>query len=278
MKPFPLPVVAADRNAFSGAEAFDFPSRASAFSFASLPEAEQVRHLGPALDLLRRLRQRLQDVLDSEGEQRFFDLAELDEENRTLVLRVLGEGEVGATVTRPQAEIRESVFPGIWYVAYPAEEGGTSREGIEIGAIPQVVMEASRHGGAAAEWPVPGAGVMNAPAVLAEVRQGLEAWAGKGVPHAVNLSLLPMSTADLEYLQQALGEGPVTIFSQGYGDCRIRGTAIQNLWRVRYFNSEGGPILDTLEIAAVPETALAAREDWEDSAARLDEVLEWFRG
>ena len=34
-------------------------------------------------------------------------------------------------------------------------------------------------------------------------------------------------------------------------------------------------ILDTLEVGGVPEVACAAREDLEDSAQRLTEVLQW---
>ena len=36
-------------------------------------------------------------------------------------------------------------------------------------------------------------------------------------------------------------------------------------------------ILDTFEVTSMPEVALAAREDLEDSAARIREVLEAIR-
>jgi hydrogenase-1 operon protein HyaF len=35
-------------------------------------------------------------------------------------------------------------------------------------------------------------------------------------------------------------------------------------------------VLDTLEVGGVPVSVLAAREDFEDSAARLAEVLQAF--
>ena len=37
------------------------------------------------------------------------------------------------------------------------------------------------------------------------------------------------------------------------------------------------PLLDTFEVTARPEVALAAREDLEDSGARLRDVLEAIR-
>jgi hydrogenase-1 operon protein HyaF len=38
----------------------------------------------------------------------------------------------------------------------------------------------------------------------------------------------------------------------------------------------GNVVLDTLEIGDVPISVLAAREDFEDSAGRLDEILQAF--
>jgi len=42
---------------------------------------------------------------------------------------------------------------------------------------------------------------------------------------------------------------------------------------VQYFNSMDQLILNTLEVVQVPEAALAAREDYEDSIERLKEWI-----
>jgi hydrogenase-1 operon protein HyaF len=42
---------------------------------------------------------------------------------------------------------------------------------------------------------------------------------------------------------------------------------------VQYFNSMDHLILNTIEVATVPEVALAAPDDYADSLARLDEWL-----
>ena len=45
---------------------------------------------------------------------------------------------------------------------------------------------------------------------------------------------------------------------------------------LQFINGMGNVILDTLEIGGVPISVLAAREDFEDSAERLSEILQAF--
>jgi hydrogenase-1 operon protein HyaF len=96
-----------------------------------------------------------------------------------------------------------------------------------------------------------------------------------GTPaRVVNLSLLPHTPEDLFVLDNVFGRGAATVLSRGYGNCRIEATAMPNLWRVRYFNSMDTLILDSFEVAAVPDVACAAPEDLADSAERIAKVLE----
>ncbi|MEM6422487.1 MAG: hydrogenase expression/formation protein, partial [Pseudomonadota bacterium] len=90
----------------------------------------------------------------------------------------------------------------------------------------------------------------------------------------INLSLLPHTEPDLAWLDAALGEGAVTILSRGYGNCRISATATRGIWRVQFFNSMDTLILDTFEVTAMPEVAIAAPEDLADSAGRIRAVME----
>jgi hydrogenase-1 operon protein HyaF len=93
------------------------------------------------------------------------------------------------------------------------------------------------------------------------------------VPHSVNLSLLPLSEAELEFLDERLGRGTVDILSRSYGKCQIISTRSRDVWWVRYYNSMGILILNSLEVADVPVVVHAAAEDLRDSAQRLDEIL-----
>ena len=45
------------------------------------------------------------------------------------------------------------------------------------------------------------------------------------------------------------------------------------MWWVRYYNSMGTLILNSLEVTAVPEVVTAADEDLRDSSDRLQRIL-----
>ena len=77
-------------------------------------------------------------------------------------------------------------------------------------------------------------------------------------------------------LTTVLGQMPLVIRSGGYGSCRVFATGLRHVWAVQYINSMGNVILDTLEIGGVPVAVLAAREDFEDSAERLGEIMQAF--
>jgi len=124
---------------------------------------------------------------------------------------------------------------------------------------------------------VAGENLMNAPAIATELADKLASYQPGAQAHVVNLSLLPLTEEDLAYLDRRLGQGTVTILSRGYGNCRISSTAVKNAWRVRYFNSREVVILDTVEVVDVPAVACAAKEDLEDSAQRLGEILGVYR-
>jgi hydrogenase-1 operon protein HyaF len=64
--------------------------------------------------------------------------------------------------------------------------------------------------------------------------------------------------------------------SRGFGNCRITSTLARDVWRVQYFNSMNTLILDTIEIVAMPEVALAAEEDLADSRVRLADLVAWM--
>jgi hydrogenase-1 operon protein HyaF len=144
------------------------------------------------------------------------------------------------------------------------------REHIEIGAIPDAVLMAPQV--RLSDLPQPGAGVVNAPAIITEILDHVEN--PQGDSHVINLTLLPHTPQDLDYLDLVLGRGGVTILSRGYGNCRIDRCAHPHVWRVRYYNSQDILILDTIEITDIPDVACAAAEDIRDTASRLKNVSE----
>lgn len=214
----------------------------------------------------------------SEAEPQLADLSALAERDRRRVYEFLGEGEVSIHCEGRalRARIQESILAGVWRTLLLDEEGRVARDLLEAGAIPYFVRAATPERRidpaelTAAETP---ADVINAPSILAEVAAHAAAYEAGEAAYVVNLTLLPMGEADLAFLDTTLGRGPVEILSRSYGKCQMTSTAVPNVWWVRYYNSMGAPLLNSIEVVDVPSVACAAPEDLADSARRLAELL-----
>jgi hydrogenase-1 operon protein HyaF len=114
---------------------------------------------------------------------------------------------------------------------------------------------------------------MNALPILAELESRCELYRRERTPHTINLTLLPLSDADVAFLDGRLGRGPVAMLSRAYGRCQIISTQVADVWWVRYYNAMSTLILNTLEVVDVPQVACAAPEDLTDSRERLEEIL-----
>lgn len=281
MTPFPIPLVPAPLGPGSQPEDeplqyLPMPHDMAVYQPPPLPEPEEIAAHADAVAALQAALAGLRRLLAGEAVAPI-DLGGLGDADRALVNQVLGEGEVAARVTGDDGvQAQESVFAGVWRVLY-SEGGRVVRDTLELGPIPQAVAAAARADGATGrrtEGPLP-PDTMNAPALLEELRDQQRRWQPGQASHVVNLTLLPLSAGDSQWLEARLGAGRVMILSRGYGNCRIVDTWQPHTWRVTYFNSQDMIILDTLEVGAVPEVACAAREDLEDSAQRLAEVLQW---
>jgi hydrogenase-1 operon protein HyaF len=295
-KPFPIPLVAAvGPGSQPEEEGFDYlpmPTGMATYHPQVLPEPEA---LAAQPGCIRALRETLAALraLHAAGlaaaPTKIIDLGELTQADSRLLNQVLGEGEVAAQVRTAlpapglaanpaRVRVQESVFAGVWRVLHLGAEGQVQRDRIEVGAVPQPLLDAAVEDGIRPAPPGEAAlpeGVMNAPSLLAELEEQRRLWKPGDAPHVINLTLLPLTSADSEYLTQQVGIGRVVILSRGYGNCRITTTRLPRTWRVTYFNSTDINILDTLEVCRVPEVACASLEDLEDSAERLAEVLDW---
>ena len=169
---------------------------------------------------------------------------------------------------------------GLWRVHHLDKLGKIVGDYLEIAEIPGVAKQLAFEKAASsvnhASQSLP-CGVINAPSVLTELDEQCRSFNSGSAAHVVNLTLLPLSDADLALIGERIGVGPVTILSRGYGNCRIGSTACKNVWWIKYYNSDDALILNTIEVVDVPEVALAASEDIEDSAHRLAEMLEIYR-
>ncbi len=243
------------------------PSGMRAYS-PHVPQVDDPSAVTPALKTLADISRAAEAA--AQGGMASFDLSGLDGASRALMAETLGQGEVSMRLRGiPALMVQESVFAGVWSIA------GSGVDMVEVGPVPSGALSrafAPQRPALGAAHPRP-AGVVNAPALMAELLEKSATYQG-GEPHVINLTLLPHSEQDLIWLDQALGEGSVTILSRGYGNCRITATALPFVWRVQFFNSMDALILDTFEVTTMPEVAVAAPEDLSDSGARIVEVLE----
>jgi len=202
------------------------------------------------------------------------ELGDLDQKNLGLVNQILGEGEV-SLVSGPDIQVQEAVFAGVWRVLH-FDDGKVVRDTIEVADWPHSVADRvfsrAAKTGALAEDPLPES-VFNAPSILTEIADAVANYKPGTPTHSINLSLLPHTEQDLEYLAQKLGVGDTIILSRGYGNCRVSSTRTNNVWWVQYYNSQDALILNSIEIVNVPEVVCAAQEDIDDSAVRLAEVM-----
>jgi hydrogenase-1 operon protein HyaF len=213
-----------------------------------------------------------------EREPSRISLRGLEAGDRDMVLDTLGEGDVWAQVGGSVAyEIAESVLAGLWRIEATAQDG-TKSEWLEVADIPQAIAataERMPRESIAIPTQVP-QGAMNALALLTELQQRSAGYQPGAENHIINFTLLPITEVDAEVLTTVLGQLPLVIRGGGYGSCRIFATGLRHVWAVQYLNSMGAVILDTLEIGGVPVAALAAREDFEDSAERLGEIIKAY--
>ncbi len=249
----------------------------STYSAPMVPEPDEIEGAAEAIALFHKVCRALEEyrvdqpaiILPLEG---------LDEKNINLVNQMLGDGEVSMQYRGDvDAQIQESVLAGVWRIQYLDENGEVQRDVIEVAAIPSLIKKATfEHatGLEVSDQEIPD-NLYNAPPLLSEIADKMRT-SNSAAPHIINLSLLPHTNEDLEFLSAKLGVGPVVILSRGYGNCRISSTTTKNVWWVQYFNSQDTLILNTIEMSVVPNVACAAQEDIEDSAQRLQEILEIY--
>ncbi|MCO5109947.1 MAG: hydrogenase expression/formation C-terminal domain-containing protein [Burkholderiaceae bacterium] len=282
-RPFPIPLVSAmGPGSQIEDEELDYlpmPQGMSTYQPPRLPEPDALDGHGAAIAVLDQVLAVLQAAIRGESVAPV-DLSGLGAADRQIVNQALGEGEVGAQVADGQGsalvQVQESVFAGVWRVIERLPDGGL-QDRIEVGAIPEVLKTCARQDGASGHRPTARLpeGVMNAPTLLQELHDQRQQWRVGQSAHLVNLSLLPLSPADMACLEEQLGTGRVVILSRGYGNCRISSTRVPNTWRVVYYNSQDAMILNSIEVVDMPEVACAAPEDLVDSQQRLREVMAW---
>jgi len=284
MRPFPVPVRAATATDDESLLVMPMPREMSIFEMPRAPEPGPGRDVDGARAVLDDFVARLDAWAAGAAEAApALELIGLPADTLRVLNETLGEGEVAAVVDcEPRVRLQETVFAGVWREQRVAPDGTLVSDLLRAAAVPPVVVERAAATAAPALrtiadeagcWPD---GVMNLPSLLHELRDAIDR-SGPGVPaHVINLTLLPLSSADAALLDALLEGGSVVILSRGFGNCRISSTAVRSVWRVQYFNTMQTLILNTIEVVDVPAVALAAREDLDETRSRLAALVRWM--
>lgn len=235
-----------------------------------VPDVNDKAALDEALAMLAQMADACEKAANSGGHTGF-DLTTMSVKGRAALADALGQGEVSMKLRgNPSIRVQETVFAGLWLLA------GEGVDRAEVAPFPGLARSRAHipHKPAVGALARKKQGVVNGPSILAELMdKSAKHHPGKAA-EIINLSLLPHTPEDLEFLDEALGEGAAVVLSRGYGNCRLTALAQNHVWRVQFFNSMDQLILDTFEVTEVPEVALAADEDLRDSAIRIRDVME----
>jgi len=280
MKSFPIPVRVTGPGSQVEEEELqylDIPRDISTFEMPIVPETEDTASLAIARDTLARLLGMMEQWQPGSPHP-VLDMRGVPAAAQVIANQVLGDGEVSIRATGNRLlKVQESVFAGLWRVVELDGAGQLLADWLEAAPLPAAVLAAARDGARDSLMPVEIAnGAMNSPALLHELQAQLKSRKTGDRPHVLNLTLFPMTPEDHQVLERALPVGSVAIISRGFGNCRITSTAARNVWRVQYFNSMNTLILNTIEVVDVPEVALAAQEDLDDTRERLAELIDWM--
>lgn len=113
----------------------------------------------------------------------------------------------------------------------------------------------------------------NALPLLREISELLRRLLETGETGAIDLSALPLTPADLDWLQEKLGEGEIAVTLQANGESTLNETACPGVWWIEHRNVHGAVATQLIEVAFVPELVKAHPKDIEIGSEYLDFLI-----
>ncbi len=113
----------------------------------------------------------------------------------------------------------------------------------------------------------------NAPPLLRELAELLRKLLETGESSAIDLSALPLTPADLDWLREKLGEGEIAVTLQAHGESTLNETAFPGVWWVTHRNEQDLLTAQFLEVAFVPELVKAHPQDIETGSEYLELLI-----
>ena len=101
----------------------------------------------------------------------------------------------------------------------------------------------------------------NAPPLLRELLEMVHRLIETGETSAIDLTALPLTPADLDWLRDKLGEGEIAVTLQAEGESTLSETACPGVWWVTHHNEQGAVTSQFIEVTFVPELVKAHPQD-----------------
>ena len=113
----------------------------------------------------------------------------------------------------------------------------------------------------------------NAPPLLRELVELVRRLLDHGETAAIDLSALPLTPADLDWLREKLGPGEIAVTLQAGGESTLNETACAGIWWVTHRNEQGAVTSQFIEVAFVPELVKAHPQDVAIGQEQLELML-----
>lgn len=113
----------------------------------------------------------------------------------------------------------------------------------------------------------------NALPLLRELSEMLHRLLERGESSAIDLSALPLTPADLDWLQDKLGQGEIAVTLQANGESTLNETAFSGVWWVVHHNERGAVTSQFIEVAFVPDLVKAHPKDVETGSEYLELLI-----
>ena len=113
----------------------------------------------------------------------------------------------------------------------------------------------------------------NARPLLRELLEAAGRLLETGETSAIDLSALPLTPADLDWLREKLGAGEISVTLQAIGESTLNETACPGVWWVTHHNEQGAVTSQFLEVAFVPELVKADPHDVESGREYLELLI-----
>lgn len=137
-----------------------------------------------------------------------------------------------------------------------------------LDAIPVVVVNSATHP-IGADAGLSG----NAPVLLHEIAERVRRLLDSDESSAIDLRALPLTPADLDWLQQALGQGQVMATLEAEGESTLSETICPGVWWVTHRNEQGAVASEFIEVTFVPELLKAHPNDVEIGLEHLELLI-----